>query len=264
MHESSHQGQAPQGLQANLSNKEAIEIAVAAALPVITPQGQYPWSYIEKSLSAIKNAYARGARQAAEQTACEPIPMILHCPECGMQHIDGPEDAECDGEVVHSHGWSDPPHRSHLCHNPECKTIWRPADVPTRGVASIGTQGKADTWRPGVQAAPAAGQLEDEAAIEQAVHEAIERFGVQRFARALTYASELHAGLDNRTIWREHAEPLVRVFVAGAYSCPPPGPGPERLREMVSDLMATIQGNIDNSRPVGSTGENPRDQAEER
>ncbi len=72
-----------------------------------------------------------------------PIDMVLHCPQCGMQHVDAPEDAECDGEVVHSFGWSNPPHRSHLCHG--CGHIWRPADVPTNGVQAIKTTGKADS-----------------------------------------------------------------------------------------------------------------------
>ncbi|WP_208455243.1 DUF3850 domain-containing protein [Burkholderia gladioli] len=85
----------------------------------------------------------------------KPIPMLLFCPRCGTQHIDAPEDAECDGEVVHSAGWSNPPHRSHLCH--ACGCIWRPADVATVGVASIKTHGKADTWEgmPGVTSMPA-------------------------------------------------------------------------------------------------------------
>ena len=62
----------------------------------------------------------------------EPIPMILHCPKCHMQHID---------EV--SETWNNPPHRSHECQG--CKTIWRPADVPTNGVLTITTKGKADS-----------------------------------------------------------------------------------------------------------------------
>jgi len=63
----------------------------------------------------------------------ESIPMVLHCPSCGLQHIDAP-----------SPGWDNPPHRSHLCHG--CGTIWRPADVPTVGVEAIQTRGVADTW----------------------------------------------------------------------------------------------------------------------
>lgn len=62
-----------------------------------------------------------------------PIPMVLTCPNCRTQHVDAPDHAGA-------------PHRSHLCHC--CGTIWRPADVPTVGVASIETCGKADTWRP--------------------------------------------------------------------------------------------------------------------
>jgi hypothetical protein len=61
-----------------------------------------------------------------------PIDMILFCPKCGVQHIDGPE-----GE----HG-TNPPHRSHLCHY--CKHVWRPADVPTNGVKEIRTKGERD------------------------------------------------------------------------------------------------------------------------
>lgn len=68
-----------------------------------------------------------------------PIPMILHCPSCGLQHIDEPDERTPD--------WSNPPHRSHLCHG--CGCIWRPADVATEGVRTISTAGKADTWKPG-------------------------------------------------------------------------------------------------------------------
>lgn len=83
--------------------------------------------------------------------------MILHCPRCGNQHID-----RDDGQHIHPHCsetvWRNPPHRSHLC-RPEdggCGHIWRPADVPTTGVARIQTKGKADS------AAPAAQPLRDE------------------------------------------------------------------------------------------------------
>ncbi|WP_295986370.1 hypothetical protein [uncultured Variovorax sp.] len=72
-----------------------------------------------------------------------PIDMVLHCPACGLQHIDAPEDAECDGEVAQTQGWSNPPHKSHLCHG--CGHIWRPADVPTNGVQAVKTTGKADS-----------------------------------------------------------------------------------------------------------------------
>jgi hypothetical protein len=68
--------------------------------------------------------------------ASEPIPMLLYCPQCGQSHIDEPDERTPD--------WDNPPHRSHLCH--DCGCIWRPADVPTVGVATIATRGKADTW----------------------------------------------------------------------------------------------------------------------
>ncbi len=65
-----------------------------------------------------------------------PIPMVLHCPACQTQHVDAPDEAK---------GWTNPPHRSHLCHS--CGWIWRPADVATTGVASIKTRGAADNGR---------------------------------------------------------------------------------------------------------------------
>lgn len=82
-----------------------------------------------------------------------PIDMVLYCPKCGKQHIDAPSQscvhdacprAEPCAPGACRETWTNPPHRSHLCH--ECGTIWRPADVPTNGVAAIATKGKADTW----------------------------------------------------------------------------------------------------------------------
>lgn len=71
----------------------------------------------------------------------EPTPMVLHCPECGLQHIDVPDEPTMDGEGRNI-AWTNPPHCSHLCL--ACKHIWRPADVATVGVHSIQTSGKAD------------------------------------------------------------------------------------------------------------------------
>jgi len=69
-----------------------------------------------------------------------PIDILLQCPRCFLPHVDAPEPAN---------GWTNPPHRSHQCHG--CGMIWRPADVPTNGVASIRTRGKSDGWlRPSV------------------------------------------------------------------------------------------------------------------
>jgi hypothetical protein len=74
-----------------------------------------------------------------------PIDMVLHCPACGEQHVDAPEDAEGqqhpDYPVIEP--WTNPPHRSHLCHG--CGHIWRPADVPTNGVVATKTRGKNDS-----------------------------------------------------------------------------------------------------------------------
>ena len=71
-----------------------------------------------------------------------PIQMILHCPACGVQHIDAPDER--------TEAWDNPPHRSHLCHG--CGHIWRPADVATKGVATIQTQGSKDSPAPATSA----------------------------------------------------------------------------------------------------------------
>lgn len=77
------------------------------------------------------------------------VDMILFCPACGLQHIDHderPSDREWaaqsagDREVQY---WSNPPHRSHLCHG--CGHIWRPSDVHTNGVAAIRSKGVNDS-----------------------------------------------------------------------------------------------------------------------
>lgn len=75
-----------------------------------------------------------------------PINMVLHCPVCKYQHIDG-------ASIVrdrHTHEvisrWDNPPHRSHLCL--ACGHIWRPADVATNGVLALKTSGANDSPRP--------------------------------------------------------------------------------------------------------------------
>ncbi len=71
-----------------------------------------------------------------------PIDMVLFCPACGKQHIDAP-DPHPELRNIHEVPWTNPPHRSHLCHG--CGHIWRPADVPTNGVQAVKTVGKADS-----------------------------------------------------------------------------------------------------------------------
>lgn len=96
--------------------------------------------------------FARALLSASKPAV--PIDMLLFCPNCGTQHIDAPEEHERDEglSVRMDVSWTNPPHRSHLCHACEC--IWRPADVPTNGVAAITTKGKADTWSAASPAAP--------------------------------------------------------------------------------------------------------------
>lgn len=89
-----------------------------------------------------------------EEAPQVPIDMVLHCPSCGVQHIDEPE-RSLGPDSTERIDWDNPPHRSHLCHG--CGHIWRPADVPTNGVAAIKTEGKADSpiTSPGAAPQPA-------------------------------------------------------------------------------------------------------------
>lgn len=106
-------------------------------------------------------------------TIADPIDMLIFCPNCGKQHIDRP-DPICGTSGYHEHpdaycrlckghegacdndpespnaAWTNPVHRSHTCRTEDggCGTIWRPADVPTNGVAAIKTTGSGDTWNP--------------------------------------------------------------------------------------------------------------------
>lgn len=95
-------------------------------------------------------AWQAGASASSSPApAAEPVPidMLLYCPSCGKQHIDEPDHPYYVGKTTaegFTPRWDNPPHRSHLCHG--CGCIWRPADVPTNGVADIKTEGKADTW----------------------------------------------------------------------------------------------------------------------
>lgn len=85
-----------------------------------------------------------GVVDQLERCAKQRIDMVLFCPSCGLQHVDGPEEpAERDGGERSA--WQDPPHRSHRCRNPGCRHVWRPSDVVTNGVAEILTRGKDDS-----------------------------------------------------------------------------------------------------------------------
>lgn len=105
-----------------------------------------------KPLSPLPNTAAASSSLPAEPP---PIDMILFCPNCWEQHVDAEESEaayytrieQLQGDEFESaERWTNPPHRSHLCH--KCGAVWRPADVPTNGVAKISTAGSRDNWTP--------------------------------------------------------------------------------------------------------------------
>jgi hypothetical protein len=89
------------------------------------------WEANYRATSELRAKLAAAEGRARAESMPTPIDMILQCPACLQQHIDEP-----------GPGWDNPPHRSHKCHH--CGFIWRPADVPTNGVAAIKTRGKSD------------------------------------------------------------------------------------------------------------------------
>jgi rubrerythrin len=89
----------------------------------------------------------------------EPVDMLLFCPNCGQRHVDEakPDVCEtCGGEkddFPRNEGalictceaftaWLNPLHKSHRCNF--CNHVFRPADVPTNGVAALKTKGERD------------------------------------------------------------------------------------------------------------------------
>ncbi len=107
-----------------------------------TWQDQQRWHEAAASLIASQEREIARLRRL-QPVPPEPVDMVLFCPKCGAQHVDAPEEAFASSNGKRTMTtWTNPPHRSHLCH--ACGHIWRPADIPTNGVAAIKTRGKAD------------------------------------------------------------------------------------------------------------------------
>ena len=103
----------------------------------------------ERHIVSSEDMRMAATAEWAAREAARPIDMVLHCPACGLQHIDAPESPTI---TSHGYSWTNPPHRSHLCHG--CGHIWRPADVPTNGVQAVKTKGENDGAAPSPAAEP--------------------------------------------------------------------------------------------------------------
>lgn len=108
------------------------------------------WGDKEYAKGLADGRAENGAQSRPVCGEAKPIDMILHCPRCHLQHVDAPDDKTPD--------WTNPPHRSHLCHS--CGFIWRPADVATNGVEKITTRGSKDSEPPNPPATTAGGEVE--------------------------------------------------------------------------------------------------------
>lgn len=81
-------------------------------LTELLPEAQAGWRAVAKLVEG-------NARLVKADTTTTPVPMRLHCPECGGLHVD-------EGEFATKL------HHTHACQ--ECGAVWRPAIVPTVGV----------------------------------------------------------------------------------------------------------------------------------
>lgn len=132
-------------VEANRDMRLLLSVALDALEPDTTEH------FKERFCAEVRQALAHHSAPVGE---AKPIPMLLFCPKCGVQHVDAPEFVSDPGggnlgvamkiAADREGAWTNPPHRSHLCH--ACGCIWRPADVPTEGVATITTRGSADNW----------------------------------------------------------------------------------------------------------------------
>jgi hypothetical protein len=145
--------------------------------------------------------------------------MILYCPNCGTQHIDAPDtDAEYSVKLHESSWWelggekpsrwTNPPHKSHLCHG--CGCIWRPADVATNGVAELKSSGKDDAWpvhNDEVRAMPALGVRQVE----------VQRAAAEPLVAIAEVIEADHDNAEARIRWLLNPLPLgSMLYAAGA------------------------------------------------
>jgi hypothetical protein len=77
--------------------------------------------------------YVVRAIRKLQEKLDKPLGVVLHCPACKLQHIDGYEDS----------GWTNKPHRTHKCHG--CGALWTPAETNTNGVRAV-KPGSSATW----------------------------------------------------------------------------------------------------------------------
>lgn len=120
-----------------------------------------------------------------------PVPMLLFCPGCGLQHIDAPDER--------TPGWTNPPHRSHLCHG--CGYIWRPCDRPTDGVAALTTKGPKDC-PPAPGTAAELAKYIDEAAVVRAENQRLH--DLVRHQRGPLHDAELITDAEYAALAEDH------------------------------------------------------------
>jgi hypothetical protein len=100
--------------------------------------------------SVLRDCLTNFANNILNAQKTIPIDMVLLCPKCHRKHIDKPDPLSCKncGRLISSHGkeenilpcdtpepWINGPHKKHRCL--DCGHVWKPANVPTNGVAKL-------------------------------------------------------------------------------------------------------------------------------
>ncbi|AJW98427.1 putative gp38 [Burkholderia gladioli] len=212
------------------------------------------------------------AAPAAPVAEAAPIPMLLFCPRCGTQHIDAEEwaDDPHDIEQGRMRVWSNPPHRSHLCH--ACGIVWRPADVATVGVEAIETSGKADTWtkeapwighnQPAAQAVAADGEPMDDLlqldVLLAKFHEAIWRAGWRAGAGDDDLIDFDLAGKDEAKAIQHHVRAMIPARAAVSPATPDAQEHYDEIKATLTGAHRIMEGLSAIERRVGPLGSHAR------
>lgn len=183
-------------------------------LSEVCPSGDAESVHQQWLESAARQEFLEEREHTIAMVPSASIDMVLHCPKCGMQHVDMPDwDEYEDGDC-----WKNPPHRSHLCQpeNGGCGHIWRPADVPTNGVAAVKTTGKADS--PIASPAPAAPDLPSLPEIDDVEREIVERYRVEKTASGF-WPYCVKAGDGTMQLFKGHLAACENVRAALQTAC---------------------------------------------
>lgn len=103
---------------AGVERKKPSDAAIAAAVKIVEDREIRGLGDVPNAIAVLLDDFT-SQKRPQEPLQPEPIPMVLHCPDCGERHVD---EGEFETKI----------HATHSCQT--CGLTWRPAVVPTVGV----------------------------------------------------------------------------------------------------------------------------------